>query len=107
MLRSKKVRALIVNNYNNLLKTVDAIISPGSSNLAIDKLKLKSKEERTNIIDDYLQLANFSGTPSITIPWEKYKGIPLGLNITSAAWTDEKLLNIANHILKLLGGENV
>jgi aspartyl-tRNA(Asn)/glutamyl-tRNA(Gln) amidotransferase subunit A len=65
---SKKIRTLIINTINDVLKDNDAYLLPGASDIApkIDEIHdIKSKSSR---IDDMLLFANFAGLPSISIP---------------------------------------
>ena len=46
-------------------------------------------------LDEHLQVGNFGGFPSITIPNGFVSELPLGINITGNCYEDEKVLNIA------------
>lgn len=101
---SKKVRTLIIQRAKKLFSKYDAIILPGSSRIAPlikDEIDHKST---TNICDDALQIANFGGFPSLTIPAIKYRNLFVGLNITCNSYEDLKTLNIG---LNVLGEEDV
>ena len=43
-----------------------------------------------------MQIGNFGGFPSITIPNGFIDNLPIGVNLTSNCYEDEKLLAIAN-----------
>lgn len=103
-LKAKLVRTKINNHLFDLLKKVDAIISLGSSTLApLINDVLKNKYSFSNVIDDFLQLANFSGVPSITIPFAKNnQNLFLGLNITGNLFQDHLVLKIAEYIENLI-----
>ncbi len=49
---------------------------------------------------------NFSGTPSITIPFTKIDNLPLGLTISCDVYEDMKALNIAYTLEEMIGGNN-
>jgi aspartyl-tRNA(Asn)/glutamyl-tRNA(Gln) amidotransferase subunit A len=51
-------------------------------------------------------IANFAGTPSITIPYTKVDGLPFGINITTKQFEDQKMFNIALTLEESLGGQN-
>ena len=48
-----------------------------------------------NILDEHLQIGNFGGFPSITIPDGFVNGLPVGVNITGKCYDDSNVLNIA------------
>lgn len=97
-LASKKIRTLIINRANELFTKYDAIICPGSSRIAPLIEDELNKLETTNICDDALQIANFGGFPSLTIPAIKYKHLFVGLNITCPLGKDLETLNIGLNI---------
>lgn len=93
--KAKKVRRLIVDQAQAWLAKYDAILLPGASSIAPliqDEINQKST---TTICDDALQIANFGGFPSITIPAIAYNNLFVGLNITGKLNDDLKVLNIA------------
>ena len=52
-------------------------------------------DNNTLALDEQLQVGNFGGFPSITIPNGFIDGLPVGINITGNCYEDEKVLNIA------------
>ncbi|MBO5095583.1 MAG: Asp-tRNA(Asn)/Glu-tRNA(Gln) amidotransferase subunit GatA, partial [Bacilli bacterium] len=91
-----RVRRLIVNEWKNLFKTYDAVLSPVGIGPAkkFDDLN-KEYDLNTIALDEHLQIGNFGGFPSITIPNGFVSNMPVGINITSNCYEDEKTLNIA------------
>ena len=49
----------------------------------------------TSALEDHLQIGNFGGFPSITIPDGFIDGLPVGVNITGNCYDDQNVLNIA------------
>jgi amidase len=47
-------------------------------------------------------LAAVAGTPSITVPAALWQGLPLGLSWMGAAWSEQRLLNMAHTFEQLL-----
>ncbi|WP_033160097.1 Asp-tRNA(Asn)/Glu-tRNA(Gln) amidotransferase subunit GatA [Mycoplasmoides alvi] len=103
-LKSKLVRTKLINHFNDLLKDVDVIMSIGASSLApLVKDVLENKKPLSNVIDDFLQISNFAGAPSITIPFAKsYKNLFLGVNFTAKQFNDDLLLKVAYEIENLI-----
>ena len=93
---AQRVRRLLVDAWKNLFKTYDAVILPVGIGPA-KKLEDLNKKYDTNTIalDEQLQVGNFGGFPSITIPNGFVNNLPVGINITGNCYLDEKVLNIA------------
>ena len=104
---AKRVRRLIVNIWKDLFKKYDAVILPVGSGPAkyLDD-SLNALNESSTILEEHLQIGNFGGFPSITIPDGFIDDLPVGLNITSNTYEDEKLINIANYIENLMPYKN-
>ena len=52
-------------------------------------------DENTNVLEEHLQIGNFGGFPSITIPNGFINHLPVGINITGNCYDDENVLNLA------------
>jgi len=104
---AQRVRRLLVDRWNELFEEYDAVILPvgsgpakpleGSSNM-LDK--------QTQILEDHLQVGNFGGFPSITIPDGFVNGLPVALNITGKCYDDVNVLNIAYALEKSMDYKN-
>lgn len=94
---AQRVRRMLVDTWKNLFKTYDAVILPVGSGPAkhLDGSKdILTKD--TAALEEHLQIGNFGGFPSITIPNGFINDLPVGLNITGNCYEDEKVLNIAS-----------
>ena len=93
---AQRVRRLIVDQMKEFFKEYDGFIMPVGSGPA--KL-LKDQDDMiksdTTILEEHLQIGNFGGFPSITIPNGFIKGLPVGVNITGNCYQDEEVLRIA------------
>ena len=91
-----RVRRLIVDKMKELFQEYDALILPVSSGPA---KKFDEDQDAintdTNILEEHLQIGNFGGFPSITIPNGFINSLPVGINITGNCYDDENVLNIA------------
>ena len=93
---AQRVRRLLVDTWKNLFKEYDAVILPVGSGPAkhLDgSLDILNKD--TVALEEHLQIGNFGGFPSITIPDGFIDGLPVGLNITGNCYDDINVLNIA------------
>lgn len=104
---AQRARRLIVDKWKELFESYDAVILPVSSGPAksLDKND-DTLDESTTVLEEHLQIGNFGGFPSITIPDGFIDGMPVGLNITGKCYDDENVLNIAYNIESILGYKN-
>ena len=93
---AQRVRRLIVDKMKELFKKYDALILPVASGPAkkLDEDK-DVIDANTNVLEEHLQIGNFGGFPSITIPNGFINSLPVGINITGNCYDDENVLNIA------------
>ena len=91
-----RVRRMLVDAWKKLYETYDAVILPVSSGPAkhLDSDKDMLTKD-TAVLEEHLQIGNFGGFPSITIPDGFVSGLPVALNITGNCYNDSKVLNIA------------
>ena len=93
---AQRVRRLLVDAWKNLFKDYDAVVLPVGSGPA--KLIENSKDQldnNTQILEEHLQIGNFGGFPSITIPDGFINNLPVGINITGNCYNDQTVLNLA------------
>jgi len=93
---AQRVRRLLVNEWKKLYEKYDAVILPVGSGPAkhLDG-SLDILNENTQVLEEHLQIGNFGGFPSITIPNGFIDNLPVGVNITGNCYDDENVLNIA------------
>lgn len=93
---AQKVRRLLVDKWKELFKEYDAVILPVGSGPAKKLNGSKDMLDKdTQILEEHLQVGNFGGFPSITIPNGFVNGLPVGINITGNCYDDQNVLNIA------------
>ncbi len=93
---AQKVRRLLVDTWKNFFKEYDAVILPVGSGPAkhLDDSKDVLDKDATPL-EEHLQIGNFGGFPSITIPNGFINNLPVGINITGNCYDDINVLNIA------------
>ena len=93
---AQRARRLIVDTIKEQFKKYDGLILPVGTGPA---KKLENDESLTDdeltVLDEHLQIGNFGGFPSITIPNGFVDGLPVGINITGDNYNDQTVLNIA------------
>ena len=100
---AQRVRRLIVDKMKELFREYDALILPVSSGPAkkLDEDK-DVIDAGTNVLEEHLQIGNFGGFPSITIPNGFIESLPVGINITGNCYDDENILNMAYTLESLM-----
>ncbi|MGL5246291.1 MAG: amidase family protein [Mycoplasmoidaceae bacterium] len=99
-LKAKKIRTLVINAINKVFEKNDFIISLGASDIAPLNKDVKEKKVKDKLADNYLQIANFGGYPSITIPMGYVDKMPIGINIMGKLNSDSDLLFFAKKLIK-------
>ena len=93
---AQRVRRLLVDAWKKLYEKYDAVILPvGSGPAKHFDGSLDILDENTTLLEEHLQVGNFGGFPSITIPNGFVDNLPVGVNITSNCYNDVTALNIA------------
>ena len=93
---AQRVRRLLVDTWKEILNKYDGVILPVGVGPAkhLDGSK-DILDDSTAPLDEHLQVSNFGGFPSITIPNGFVNDMPVGINITGKCYDDENILNIA------------
>lgn len=95
-INAKRVRRLIVDKMNELFEKYDGLILPvGSGPAKFIEGSKNALSSSNNILEEHLQIGNFGGFPSITIPNGFVSNLPVGVNITGKVKDDINVLNIA------------
>lgn len=94
---AQKARRLIVDKIKSLFNTYDALILPVSTGPAplLENESDNLNNSDTTLLEEHLQIGNFGGFPSITIPNGLINNLPVGINITGNCKDDVSVLNIA------------
>lgn len=102
--QAQRVRRLIVQQMDEILKKADVIIAPNSGQIA-PKVAEASDDMLSDeyiILENYLALANFGGNPSLTMPVGMVEGMPIGLNITGRIFEEQTVLDVAYALEQVL-----
>ena len=104
---AQRVRRLLVDAWKELFKKYDGVILPVGSGPAkhFDKDKDMLTKD-TEVLEEHLQVGNFGGFPSITIPDGFIDGMPVALNITGNCYDDANIINIAYALEEKFGFKN-
>jgi len=95
-LRALKVRTLIKEDFDNLFKEFDCILTPTSPTAAFKIGEKANDPLKMYLSDIYTISANLAGIPGISLPCGFTKnGMPIGLQILARHFDEEKILSLA------------
>lgn len=90
-IQSQKIRRLITNEYNEILKDVDFIAGPTVAGPAYRK-NHKASSIQNSLFDTNLIGANLSGLPALSHPMGVTNGMPVGFQLVGRAFDESRLL---------------
>ncbi len=94
-LKAQKVRTLIKQDFERVLKDADVVISPTSPSVAF-KVGEKTGDPLSMYLSDIATIPiNLAALPGISIPCGLSKGMPVGLQIVSKHFDEGTLLKTA------------
>jgi aspartyl-tRNA(Asn)/glutamyl-tRNA(Gln) amidotransferase subunit A len=105
-LKAGKVRTLIKEDYLKAFEKVDVLAGPTTPSLPF---KLGEKTENPlemYLMDIYTVTANLAGIPGLSLPCAfSQEGLPIGLQLLGAHFSEGKLLRLAHALEKDLALE--
>lgn len=98
--KAQKVRSLVLQDFKEAFKKVDAILTPTTPNSAfpIDQSKRTNHDDPVKMYlnDAFTVPANLAGVPAISVPAGFDKdGLPLGLQIITNHFEEQTMFDIA------------
>ncbi len=101
-LQAQKVRTKIIEDFNNVFKSVDVIVVPTAPTPAF-KLEEKSKDPLSMYLADiFVTAVNLAGLPALSLPCGKTaSGLPIGLQIIGKQFEENKILELGEFFEKL------
>jgi len=95
--KAQKVRRLIMQDFIEAFKKVDAILTPSTPNSAFAFSEIKNIDPVTMYLNDVFTVpANLAGLPAMSIPAGfDNNNLPLGLQIIANNFDEQTMLNIA------------
>ena len=104
--KAMKIRTLIKQDFTDCFKTVDAILSPVSPFPAFKIGEKVGDPLAMYLADVYTATINLAGLPAIALPNGKNsEGLPLGIQLISGQFTEERLFPVAYQFEKILHGQ--
>ena len=93
--KAQKVRRLIQEEFQNIFKEVDVLVSPVTETLP-PRIGERAQGSAQYYTSDSLTVAgNLAGLPSLSVPVGIFDGFPLGAQIIGPAFEEQKILDTA------------
>jgi aspartyl-tRNA(Asn)/glutamyl-tRNA(Gln) amidotransferase subunit A len=95
-LKAQKVRTLIMGDFDKLwAQGFDALVAPTSATVAFPMGARMDDPVAMYLSDACTLPVNMAGLPGVSIPCGLSDGLPVGLQLIGAAWSEAELLGIA------------
>ena len=102
--KAQKIRSLVIKEFEKIFKDCIALIAPASGGIAplLNDDNRFSFDDHNLIVENYMVFANFTGSPSMTLPMGFSNDNPVGININAALFKEEDMFNVALAIEEIL-----
>ena len=92
--KAQQVRRLIKNDFDNVFKSVDILMTPTSPNTAFEFGSKGSQNPVELYLEDLFTISsNLAGLPAISIPHGQVNSLPVGLQLIGNFLREDQLLN--------------
>ena len=95
-LQAQKIRRLIQEELVTAFKKVDVILGPTTATCAFKLGETRSDPIQNYLSDVFTVAANLAGLPALSIPVGFNNGLPIGLQLMGAHFSEDRLLRIAH-----------
>lgn len=100
--KAQKVRRLIREKTNEILKEYDLILTPTAPEPAFALGQTEQDPVVTYLYDIFTVQASLTGAPAISLPvGNNNKGLPLGLQFIARHFEEQELLNFSEYFMQL------
>jgi aspartyl-tRNA(Asn)/glutamyl-tRNA(Gln) amidotransferase subunit A len=104
--RAQRVRTLIAEDFKTAFQRVDFVVTPTSPGVAFE-LGAKTGDPLAMYLNDYFTVPMpLAGIPAISIPCGLSEGLPVGFQLTSPAFSENRLLDAAHALEQAIGFDN-
>lgn len=106
-LQAQKIRRLIYNDFINVFKTVDVILTPTTPTPAFAINNPSTDPIKMYLNDIFTIPASLAGLPTISVPTHLSQGLPLGLQIIGRHFDETSVMQAALAIAKAAQFKNL
>ncbi len=98
--RAQKIRRLIINDFEEVFKKVDVLLTPTQPNVAPKSGIAQNDPIFAYIADQLVVNCNLAGIPALSVPCGFSKAtdgdveLPVGLQIIGPQWGEQKIFNV-------------
>jgi aspartyl-tRNA(Asn)/glutamyl-tRNA(Gln) amidotransferase subunit A len=104
--RAQRVRTLIAEDFRAAFQRVDFVVTPTSPGVAFE-LGAKTGDPLAMYLNDYFTVPMpLAGIPAISIPCGLSEGLPVGFQLSSPAFSENRLLDAAHALEQAIGFDN-
>ncbi len=101
--RAQRVRTLIAEDFKKAFERVDFVVTPTSPGVAFE-LGAKTGDPLAMYLNDYFTVPMpLAGIPAISIPCGLSEGLPVGFQLASPAFSENRLLDAAHALEQAIG----
>ena len=100
--RAQKVRTLIAREFATVFENVDFVVTPTSPTVAFELGSLTSDPLSMYLNDFFTVPMSLAGIPAISIPCGLSEGLPVGLQLAGAAFSENRILDAAHALERAL-----
>jgi aspartyl-tRNA(Asn)/glutamyl-tRNA(Gln) amidotransferase subunit A len=101
--RAQRVRTLIAEDFKAAFQRVDFVVTPTSPGVAFE-LGAKTGDPLAMYLNDYFTVPMpLAGIPAISIPCGLSEGLPVGFQLSSPAFRENRLLDAAHALEQAIG----
>jgi aspartyl-tRNA(Asn)/glutamyl-tRNA(Gln) amidotransferase subunit A len=93
--QAQKARTLIKEEFDQVFRTCDALVSPVSPIVAFPLGQKLSDPYQMYLCDVCTIPVNIAGLPGISIPCGMLEGLPVGLQVIAPAFAEQSMLRVA------------
>lgn len=105
-LKAQKVRTIIKNEMDEVLKKVDCLLTPTAPHVAF-KIGENTKDPLKMYLEDvFMAGASLSGLPAVSVPVGFYKNLPIGMQLIGKRFDEQTIFSIAHNFQKLTNYHN-
>ncbi len=100
--RAQRVRTKIAEDFRRVFETVDFVVTPTSPTVAF-KLGERTGDPLSMYYSDYCTVPmSLAGIPALSMPCGLSEGLPVGFQITGPAFSENRLLDAAHALERVL-----
>jgi len=100
--RAQKVRTLIAREFASVFQNVDFVVTPTSPTVAFELGSLTADPLAMYLNDFFTVPMSLAGIPAISIPCGLSEGLPVGLQLAGAAFSENRILAAAHALERAL-----